>query len=89
MLFNESAPRSAPLAVCLLGKIHWFFYLVVLLMIDVLLCVVNALLGVVVLRSLPWDQRLSLNVISLLSLFEDHGLLQHRLHVAHSSGASG
>lgn len=47
---------SAPLAVCLLGKIHWFFYLLTLLLVDVLLCVCNALLGVVVLRSLPWDQ---------------------------------
>ncbi|CAK9000899.1 unnamed protein product, partial [Durusdinium trenchii] len=46
---------SAPLAVCLLGKIHWFFYLLTLLLVDVLLCVCNALLGVVVLRSLPWD----------------------------------
>lgn len=47
---------SAPITVCLLGKIHWFFYLLCLLMVDVLLCVCNALLSVVVLRSLPWDQ---------------------------------
>lgn len=33
-----------------------FFYLLCLLMVDVLLCVCNALLSVVVLRSLPWDQ---------------------------------
>lgn len=55
---------SPPITLCVLGKIHWVFYLLCLLLVDVLLCVTNALLSVVLLRALPWDQIITFYNIS-------------------------
>ena len=45
----------APLAICLLGRLHWIFYLLLLLVVDVALCCATGLLSVLLLRTLPWE----------------------------------
>eukprot|EP00747_Dinoflagellata_sp_TGD_P197990 gnl/TRDRNA2_/TRDRNA2_70045_c0_seq1.p1 gnl/TRDRNA2_/TRDRNA2_70045_c0~~gnl/TRDRNA2_/TRDRNA2_70045_c0_seq1.p1 ORF type:complete len:263 (+),score=18.07 gnl/TRDRNA2_/TRDRNA2_70045_c0_seq1:206-994(+) len=44
-----------PLAICVLGPIHWAFYLLTVLAMNIVCAVSNILLGTVMLRSLPWD----------------------------------
>ncbi|CAE7608649.1 unnamed protein product [Symbiodinium natans] len=44
-----------PLAICALGKIHWVFYLVTLLLVDVAMTVATGLLSVLLLRSIAWE----------------------------------
>ena len=59
---------SPPVTVCVLGKMHWVFYLLCLLLVDVLLSVTNVLLAVVVLRALQWDQITDFhNIVGTLS----------------------
>eukprot|EP00434_Breviolum_minutum_P030810 symbB.v1.2.027244.t1/scaffold2780.1/size77252/2 len=68
VLFIDHHHAPQPSGHRVLGKMHWVFYLLCLLLVDVLLSVTNVLLAVVVLRALQWDQITDFhNIVGTLS----------------------